>query len=482
MAEACQKRPRRRRDADGAECLPFTSERVLMDRLHRDVTVGALAAPAPDAAAALADVPAAFVSRAAYAGILAPLLVEEAREELRSDLEEAAADPRRRWEVAVADPGLASEGWVTLQLQLRSGAAGMSDLRRAELAVLSSCQPGCAPVGGQRSLRVAGVRSGTRLVCAPPAKRVTCVRCPHFRRRSVGPWPARGRRRVGPAQIQVLCAVCKRLARAGAEVGGLLYTDVAPRPSVELVLSCGPPRHFSQAAQAGDAQQVCRHVFDGRNAQPWWLLVGGSLTTAKREWLALHTFASSPASMPSVLGRAPAAVSSRLQGDPPLLPPEAAGVLQEHLQSKYNQPQLEALLWAAADADACTAAAAGRPSPSAAATAPITLVQGPPGTGKTLCVVGILNVLHLVNFQRFYSAFLAKVEAVLAAASGAVAAPAGGAVQEGAAGDDEEGQDAESWIAQILASMGMRLARTMPGLPRRPRMLICCPRCAHFQG
>lgn len=33
---------------------------------------------------------------------------------------------------------------------------------------------------------------------------------------------------------------------------------------------------------------------------------------------------------------------------------------------------------------------------------PFTLVQGPPGTGKTHTVWGILNILHLVLFLRYY--------------------------------------------------------------------------------
>jgi Cdc6-like AAA superfamily ATPase len=36
------------------------------------------------------------------------------------------------------------------------------------------------------------------------------------------------------------------------------------------------------------------------------------------------------------------------------------------------------------------------------------LVKGPPGTGKTITLKGVLNVLHLREFQKFYE-FILKV-------------------------------------------------------------------------
>ena len=103
------------------------------------------------------------------------------------------------------------------------------------------------------------------------------------------------------------------------------------------------------------------------------------------------------------------------------------------LAKNFNEPQLAAIKWSAAHtlrevfpasqqnlaAAAAAAAAAGEsisavyPSdddalavPAAAAGGgepfPFTLVQGPPGTGKTHTVWGILNILHLVLYQRYY--------------------------------------------------------------------------------
>jgi hypothetical protein len=42
-------------------------------------------------------------------------------------------------------------------------------------------------------------------------------------------------------------------------------------------------------------------------------------------------------------------------------------------------------------------------------TMPFVLVQGPPGTGKTHTVKGILNVWHLVHYQRHYNSLIAAL-------------------------------------------------------------------------
>jgi senataxin len=45
----------------------------------------------------------------------------------------------------------------------------------------------------------------------------------------------------------------------------------------------------------------------------------------------------------------------------------------------------------------------GSNDPQAHPTLPFVLIQGPPGTGKTHTVVGVLNVWHLVAYQRYYA-------------------------------------------------------------------------------
>lgn len=42
---------------------------------------------------------------------------------------------------------------------------------------------------------------------------------------------------------------------------------------------------------------------------------------------------------------------------------------------------------------------------------PFMLIQGPPGTGKTHTVKGVLNVWHLVHYQRYYNSLVAVLTA-----------------------------------------------------------------------
>lgn len=44
-------------------------------------------------------------------------------------------------------------------------------------------------------------------------------------------------------------------------------------------------------------------------------------------------------------------------------------------------------------------------------TLPFVLIQGPPGTGKTHTVKGVLNVWHLVHYQRYYNSLVASLTA-----------------------------------------------------------------------
>lgn len=54
-------------------------------------------------------------------------------------------------------------------------------------------------------------------------------------------------------------------------------------------------------------------------------------------------------------------------------------------------------------------AAAPMPGHSKPTALPFVLIQGPPGTGKTHTVRGVLNVWHLVAFQRYYDSLIAKL-------------------------------------------------------------------------
>ncbi|CAA0823851.1 P-loop containing nucleoside triphosphate hydrolases superfamily protein [Striga hermonthica] len=93
---------------------------------------------------------------------------------------------------------------------------------------------------------------------------------------------------------------------------------------------------------------------------------------------------------------------------------------------------------------------------------PFTLVQGPPGTGKTHTVWGMLNVIHLVQYQHYYTALLKKL------------APE---TYKQANNENSSSLDnvAVGSIDEVLQSMDQNLFRTLPKLCPKPRMLVCAP-------
>lgn len=127
----------------------------------------------------------------------------------------------------------------------------------------------------------------------------------------------------------------------------------------------------------------------------------------------------------------------------------------DYLRRTFNGPQLAAIQWAAMHTAAGTTnVMAKRQDPW-----PFTLVQGPPGTGKTHTVWGMLNVIHLVQYQHYYTALLKKL------------AP------ESYKQNSESTSDnvATGSIDEVLQSMDQNLFRTLPKLCPKPRMLVCAP-------
>jgi senataxin len=128
-----------------------------------------------------------------------------------------------------------------------------------------------------------------------------------------------------------------------------------------------------------------------------------------------------------------------------------------HLHHSFNGPQLAAIQWAATHTAAGTSnGTAKRQDPW-----PFTLVQGPPGTGKTHTVWGMLNVIHLVQYQRYYAALLKKL------------APESYKQLNGPPSISEPACTGS--IDDVLQSMDQNLFRTLPKLCPKPRMLVCAP-------
>lgn len=140
---------------------------------------------------------------------------------------------------------------------------------------------------------------------------------------------------------------------------------------------------------------------------------------------------------------------------PPAMPDCFTQNFVEHLHRTFNGPQLAAIQWAAMHTAAGTSSGlTKRQDPW-----PFTLVQGPPGTGKTHTVWGMLNVIHLVQYQHYYTALLKKL-----------------APESYKQNSDTSSENvATGSIDEVLQSMDQSLFRTLPKLCPKPRMLVCAP-------
>ncbi|KAJ4954203.1 hypothetical protein NE237_031035 [Protea cynaroides] len=187
----------------------------------------------------------------------------------------------------------------------------------------------------------------------------------------------------------------------------------------------------------------------------WYLTVLGSLATTQREYIALHAFRRLNLQMQTAILKPSPEHFPKYEEQPPAMPECFTQNFVEHLNRTFNGPQLAAIQWAAMHTAAGTSSGmTKRQDPW-----PFTLVQGPPGTGKTHTVWGMLNVIHLVQYQHYYTALLKKL------------AP------ESYKQANESNSECVSTgsIDEVLQSMDQSLFRTLPKLCPKPRMLVCAP-------
>ncbi|XP_048498755.1 uncharacterized protein LOC104891497 isoform X2 [Beta vulgaris subsp. vulgaris] len=188
----------------------------------------------------------------------------------------------------------------------------------------------------------------------------------------------------------------------------------------------------------------------------WFLSVLGSLATIQREYVALHAFRRLNIQMQNAILKPSAEQFPKYEEQTPAIPECFTPNFIDHLHRTFNSPQLSAIQWAAMHTAAGTSnnGVTKRQDPW-----PFTLVQGPPGTGKTHTVWGMLNVIHLVQYQHYYTALLKKL------------AP------ESYKQNSDRNADATSSgsIDEVLRSMDENLFRTLPKLCPKPRMLVCAP-------
>ncbi|ONM00618.1 P-loop containing nucleoside triphosphate hydrolase superfamily protein [Zea mays] len=194
-------------------------------------------------------------------------------------------------------------------------------------------------------------------------------------------------------------------------------------------------------------------------SQSTWYLTGlGSLATTQREYVALHAFRRLSVLMQNAILQPSPEHFPKYQEQPPAIPDCFTPNFVDHLHRSFNGPQLSAIHWAATH----TAAGTSNGVVKKQEPWPFTLVQGPPGTGKTHTVWGMLNVIHLVQYQHYYAALLKKL------------APESYKQVSGSTSTSLETVAAGS-IDELLQSMDQNLFRTLPKLCPKPRMLVCAP-------
>ncbi|XP_059590812.1 uncharacterized ATP-dependent helicase C29A10.10c isoform X2 [Vitis vinifera] len=241
-----------------------------------------------------------------------------------------------------------------------------------------------------------------------------------------------------------------------AEISGRVAGTVRRHNPIDTRDPVGAILHFYVGDSYDPNSKVDDHIL--RKLHPkgiWYLTVLGSLATTQREYIALHAFRRLNLQMQTAILHPSPEHFPKYEEQPPAMPECFTPNFVEYLHKTFNGPQLAAIQWAAMHTAAGTSSGVTkRQDPW-----PFTLVQGPPGTGKTHTVWGMLNVIHLVQYQHYYTALLKKV------------AP------ESYKQTNESTSDNVSMgsIDEVLQSMDQNLFRTLPKLCPKPRMLVCAP-------
>jgi len=141
------------------------------------------------------------------------------------------------------------------------------------------------------------------------------------------------------------------------------------------------------------------------------------MTSSEREFEALHAVKNIDSSLiryilsPSLLGAMKEVYETERRRE--LWPREASQeAFVKFLKSRYDHKQLEAI-----EMTACQLSVQSPDSTHSALSTklPFVLIQGPPGTGKTHTVCGVLNVWHLTAYQQHYNSLIRSVKEMSAA-------------------------------------------------------------------
>lgn len=353
--------------------------------------------------AELECVPGSFESAEEYIRVFEPLLFEECRAQLYSSYEESLEAVGRDGHVAVRVKTVdrRERGWydvVVLPMHEYKW-----NFKEGDVAILSFPRPGSAAQSGRSSRRAAGSNEDADTECG---------------------------RLVGTVRR---------------------HMPIDTRDPIGAII------HF----YVGDSFDANSEANVLRKLQPrstWYLTGLGSLATTQREYVALHAFRRLNVQMQNAILQPSPEHFPKYEEQPPAMPDCFTPNFADHLHRSFNGPQLSAIHWAATH----TAAGTSNGVVKKQEPWPFTLVQGPPGTGKTHTVWGMLNVIHLVQYQHYYAALLKKL------------APESYKQVSGGTSMSSETAAAGS-IDELLQSMDQNLFRTLPKLCPKPRMLVCAP-------
>ncbi|XP_076927845.1 putative helicase MAGATAMA 3 isoform X2 [Bidens hawaiensis] len=250
----------------------------------------------------------------------------------------------------------------------------------------------------------------------------------------------------------------KRTVRDETEVSGRVAGTVRRHIPIDTRDPLGAVLHF-YVGDSYDSYSKAddEHILDKfQHKGVWFLTILGALATTQREYIALHAFRRLNSQMQTAILQPSPDHFPKYEEQTPTMPECFTTNFVDHLYRSFNGPQLSAIHWAAMH----TAAGTNNNLTKKQDPWPFTLVQGPPGTGKTHTVWGMLNVIHLVQYQHYYTALLKKLAPE--SYKQATETLSSGTVPDGS-------------IDQVLQNMDENLFRTLHKLCPKPRMLVCAP-------
>ncbi|KAL5225398.1 hypothetical protein ABZP36_012037 [Zizania latifolia] len=354
--------------------------------------------------AELQCVPGSFESAEEYIRVFEPLLFEECRAQLYSSYEESVESVSREAHVMVRVKAVErrERGWydvVVLPMHEYKWT-----FKEGEVAILSFPRPGSASQSSRSNRKNAGSNEDTESECG---------------------------RHIGTVRR---------------------HTPIDTRDPIGAII------HF-YVGDSFDSSSSETNVLRKLQPRSTWYLTGlGSLATTQREYVALHSFRRLNVQMQNAILQPSPEHFPKYEEQPPAMPDCFTSNFVDHLHRTFNGPQLSAIHWAAMH----TAAGTSNGVVKKQEPWPFTLVQGPPGTGKTHTVWGMLNVIHLVQYQHYYAALLKKL------------APESYKQISGNTTNSSEAVATGS-IDEVLQSMDQNLFRILPKLCPKPRMLVCAP-------